>query len=108
MNNRSWSYRLGIMLVPSTFTGRYRNRITSIAIRPESIRSRNQATVVMSADFAREGACATSGALVVGCGSVIRLFSGQFRSPWARMYVKSHGYSSLPEFEPECLIQSGL
>src|SRR5947209_374570 len=47
------------MLVPSTFTGRYKNRITRTAIRTDSIKSRNQAMVVMTADRDRSD---TSGA----------------------------------------------
>src|SRR5690348_9724940 len=38
------------MLVPSTFTGRYKNRMTSTAISTESMRSRSQARVVRMAE----------------------------------------------------------
>src|SRR5690242_6435962 len=39
---RSWSTSAGIILVPSTFTGWYRKRITRIAKTTDTNRSRNQ------------------------------------------------------------------
>src|SRR4051795_12679635 len=69
------------MLVPSTFTGRYRKRITSTAIKTESIRSRNQASVVISAkrefSHARRSRrveispCSGTGSSMIGCSLLI-------------------------------------
>src|SRR6185312_12898584 len=40
MKMRSWSFRDGIMLVPSTFTGWYKNTMTNAEIASEMTRSR--------------------------------------------------------------------
>src|SRR5579885_1800952 len=50
MKIRSWSTRLGIMLVPSTFTGCYTNRITIIARITLSVRSRSHEIAIRAAD----------------------------------------------------------
>src|SRR5947209_4835262 len=75
MNKRSWSKSVGIMLVPSTFTGRYKNRMTSSAMSTERSRSRNHETVERKTDGARCVAAAngTDPSMLAGvAGSLIR------------------------------------
>src|ERR1700685_1193362 len=62
------------MLVPSTFTGRYKNKITRTAIRTDSIRSPNHATVAIKVDRDCSAAWPVAlwaGTLTSGTGSFI-------------------------------------
>lgn len=94
------------MLVPSTFTGRYKNRITNTAIKTESIRSRNHATVARSADDglrAVSGTWPEAGAIASGAGSVMMdsLFPEYSEQKWllsigiSRQIVRAPRYFSL-------------
>src|SRR6266705_4719994 len=73
MKMRSWSTRDGIMLVPSTFTGWYKNMITAMAISTLNERSRSQARVarVVDSDVSSVGGIS---------GSILTTIDG--RKPW--------------------------